>query len=500
MLATRAAGIVLPVFSLPGRQGIGTLGEAAFRFVDFLADAGQSYWQILPLGPTGYGDSPYQSCSTFAGNPYLIDLEALEQQGLLSSGDWSPALFSDHPDKIDYGALYAHRLEVLRRAFEKKKLPPDFDDFCAENQGWLPDYALFAAAKAYFHMAPLSDWPDKELTARKPEALRYYGQKLAKETRFHSFLQWLFWRQWDRLKAYAGQKNIAIIGDLPIYVSSDSVEVWVSPELFLLDHDGNPAAVAGVPPDYYSATGQLWGNPLYAWPVHKKTGYAWWLSRLAHTRRLFDVVRIDHFRGFDNYWEVPAGAPDASAGRWRMGPGLPFVKAVREAFPDLPLIAEDLGELGDEVRGFFQKTGLPGMNVLIYAFDVDGDSAYLPHNTPPGRVLYTSTHDSPTFVGWFFDEADDAQRVFAADYLRLREDEGLGWGAVKSVWASAAGLAMAPLPDVLGLGADARINTPATLGGNWSWRVRAEAFNPALAAQLRQVTETYRRAPRLPLP
>ncbi len=498
MSTSRAGGIVLPVSSLPGPYGIGSLGAQARLFVDFLRDAGQSYWQVLPLVPTGFGDSPYQSSSSFAGNPYFIDLPQLCEDGLLTREECDACDFGADIDRVDYSLLYKNRLRLLRLAFARgqTRLKSELAAFRRAEAHWLPDYALFMAVKAKFGMAALDEWPDKAIRARKPAALKAYAGELAGDAAFHEFIQYIFFTQWRALRTYANAQGVRIIGDLPIYVSRDSAEVWSRPELFLLDKDGAPRVVAGVPPDYYSETGQLWGNPIYDWPHHEKTGFAWWLSRLGHMAALFDVVRIDHFRGFCNYWEVPAGETTALKGRFRRGPGMNFVKAVRAAYPDLPVIAEDLGDLDDKVRAFFRKTGFPGMNVLVYAFDPNGDSPYLPHNTPANQVCYTSTHDSPTFLDWLTGEASPEERAFATDYLRLHDSEGLSWGALCSVWGSPGRLAMAPLQDVLGLGADARINIPATLGGeNWRWRVRSEALNDGVAGRLRHLTGTYRRLP-----
>ncbi len=496
MKLTRTGGVVLPVFSLPGPYGIGALGAYARRFVDFLKSAGQTYWQVLPLVPTGFGDSPYQSPSSFAGNPYLIDLEELCDKGWLTPDECGSFDFGADIDRVDYGLLYEHRLPLLRIAFDRAypQLKKEMAAFRKAQSHWLADYALFMAVKTKFGMVALDDWPDAALRARKPAALRAAGLELAGEVAFNEFLQYIFFSQWAALRRYANAQGVRIIGDLPIYVSRDSVEVWAHPSLFLLTDNGAPRVVAGVPPDYYSATGQLWGNPIYDWQRHAKDGFSWWLSRLRHMADCCDVVRIDHFRGFYNFWEVPAHEETALHGRFRRGPGMAFVKAVRVAFPDLPIIAEDLGDLDDKVRAFFQKTGFPGMNVLVYAFDPNGDSMYLPHNTTVDRVSYTSTHDAPSFLDWLTGEASEAERAFAADYLRLRTDEGISWGAMKSVWASPAVLAMSPLQDVLGLGADARVNIPATLSPrNWSWRVREEALNEGVAAALRHMTRTYRR-------
>lgn len=492
----RKSGLVLPVSSLPGPYGIGTFGRSARRFVDFLRDAGQSYWQVLPLGPTGFGDSPYQSCSARAGNPYLIDLEELRAEGLLTADELSRADFGDNPDRVDYEKLYEGRANILRAAFARgrEQFSKELTAFRRAESDWLTDYALYMSVKENFGMAGLDEWPDADIRRRKPAAVKQYAVRHAEDIAFHEFVQFLFYRQWTALKKYANRNGVQIIGDMPIYVSPDSVERWTEPLLFLNGPDGAPRALAGVPPDYYSETGQLWGNPLYDWAYHEKTGWRFWLARLAHTRRFFDVIRVDHFRGFYNYWAIPAGEETAMNGHWRRGPGMKFVRAIRTAFPDLPLIAEDLGDLDGAVRSFFCRTGLPGMDVLVYAFDPDGDSAYLPHNTSPNRVFYTSTHDSPTFLDWLTGEAGEAQRIMAVDYLRLRADEGFSWGAVTAVWGSAAGLAMAPLQDILGLGADARVNIPSTLGGlNWRWRVREEAINDEVAARLRGITKLYRR-------
>ena len=493
----RESGVVLHIASLPNPYGIGTLGRSAYEFVDFLHRAGQRYWQVLPLVPTGYGDSPYQSCSGAAGNPYFIDLEMLEEEGLLRSSEYTSVDFGQNPDRVDYSRLYAARLEVLRRAFARghRKHAEEMAAFSRENRAWLPDFALFMAAKVHFGMMPLSRWPDRALAEREPAALEKYGTLLKEETAFWTFLQWLFYRQWEALRAYARKSEVRLIGDLPFYVSEDSVEVWAQRELFLLDEQGAPTEVAGVPPDLYALTGQLWGNPLYDWKAHAADDFAWWRWRVRHAARFFDVLRIDHFRGFHTYWSVRAGEADARGGHWRRGPGMKLIRALTAAAPELRVIAEDLGDLEEDARAFVRRTGLPGMAVALYAFDSDADSAYLPHNVAYGQVAYTSTHDSPTFVGWLFGEATDRERDFALDYLRLNEKEGFGWGVVKAVWGSPAHIAMAPMQDILGLDNDARMNTPATLGGNWCWRVRREAYNDKVAALLRSITHTYRRAP-----
>ena len=490
----RMSGIVLPITSLPGRYGVGTMGAGARRFIDFLHSAGQRVWQILPLSPTGYADSPYQSCSAWAGNPYLIDLDTLIEDGLLTREEADGCDFGGDPDYVDYGLIYQNRLALLHKAYRRGKDGPAAEAFAEEHKGWLRDYALYMALKEHYGMIGLNKWPDKAVIAREAAALKKAGETFAEEIRFHSYAQFLFFRQWKALKAYAGERDVLIMGDLPIYVAEDSADVWSRPELFQLKGPAKPSRVAGVPPDFYSASGQLWGNPLYEWAYHEKTGYKWWKERIRHAHAFYDVIRIDHFRGFHTYWSVAAGAKTAMAGRWVKGPGLPFVDKLAAQLPPGSLIAEDLGDLGGTVKKFFADTGLPGMKVLVYAFDPDNDSDYLPHNAPKNSVCYTSTHDSPAFVDWLTGEAGERERALAAAYLRLREDEGLGWGAVKGAWGSPAYLAMAPFQDILGLGKDARINIPATVGGtNWRWRVREEALNESVAEQLLNVTKTYKR-------
>ncbi len=494
MTGKRMSGVVLPVSSLPGPFGIGTLGAYARKWIDFLAESGQRVWQILPLSPTGFGDSPYQSCSAMAGNQYLIDLDTLVEEELLTRDEIEQCNFGSDIDRIDYGLLYENRLPLLRKAFARAKNNPDIETFGKVHGRWLPDYALYMSLKEHYQMRPLALWPDKDLVARDKTALRKAFEEHSEEVSFHTFVQYLFFRQWRSLKSYAQKRGVMIMGDLPIYVAEDSAEVWTRPELFQLRAPAKPARVAGVPPDFYSATGQLWGNPLYNWEAHEKTGYKWWLWRMEHARSFYDIIRVDHFRAFYRYWSVPANAKTAAGGRWVKGPGMPLIDKLKRSLPPGSLVAEDLGDLNDNVRAFFRETGLPGMKVLIYAFDPEGDSEYLPHNVPKNSVSYTSTHDSPSFAEWLTGEASQREREFAERYLRLREEEGFHWGAVRTVWQSPSRLAMAPFQDILGLGKDARINIPATLGGNnWRWRVREEALNGDVAARLLEVTQTYRR-------
>ncbi len=491
----RSSGILLPVSALPGPFGGGTLGGSARQFIDFLAQAGQHYWQILPLVPPGGGESPYMSPSSFAGNPLYLDPELLAEDGLLTREELESARYPGSPDRVDYPWLHETRPPLLRRAWERgrEKYAGELREFLEEEADWLPDFAFFLALRAYFDGAELKDWP-APARKRDPETLERLREELSGEIAYHAFLQMLFVRQWTAVRTYAHEKGVSIIGDLPIYVSPDSAEVWGNPHLFLLDEDFVPTAQAGVPPDAFSATGQHWGNPLYDWSYHKKTGFQWWKRRCSHMARLYDVVRIDHFRAFHTYWSIPAGAEDAREGCWKKGPGMPLLKALKEV-EGLQLIAEDLGDLDDGARAFIAKSGLPGMKILVYAFDPVGESAYLPHNCPVNAVAYTGTHDTPTFVQWLFDEATEGERQYAFDYLRLREDEGFGWGAICGAWMSPCRLAIAPMQDLLGLGADARMNAPGTMGAeNWSWRVREAALNPDVAQRMRHITRTYRRS------
>ncbi|MEG0764987.1 MAG: 4-alpha-glucanotransferase [Pseudoflavonifractor sp.] len=477
----RSSGILLPVFSLPGAYGIGSMGAEARSFVDFLAASGQHFWQILPLVPPGDGNSPYMSPSSCAGSPYLIDLDTLVEEGLLTPAEAASAR-QENLDRVDYAALAEERLPLLKIAFErgKEKYLPHVAALRAEAP-WLDEYARFTALRAQLGVPPV-DWPSP---LPRPDETA---------VAFELFLQAVFFRQWRALKAYANGQGVSIIGDLPIYVSADSAEFWAHPELFQLDEKGQPSAVAGVPPDSFSATGQHWGNPLYDWAGHRDAVFDWWVARMSWVSLLYDVVRIDHFRAFHTYWSIPAGDTVATGGHWEPGPGMALIQRLQQEVPQLALIAEDLGNLGPEALDFIRHSGLPGMKVLPYAFDPEGESAYLPHNCLPDSIVYTGTHDTPTFVQWLFDEASPAERSFACAYLRLRADEGFGWGAVCGAWSSAARLAIAPMQDLLGLGKDARINAPGTIGPqNWSWRVRSAALNQDVAAHLREITRVYRR-------
>lgn len=490
----RSSGILMHLSSLPSPYGIGTLGKAAYEFADFLAAAGQRYWQVLPLGPTGYGDSPYQSCSAFAGNPYFIDLDLLCEDGLLLPEEYASLAWGDDPLTVDYGAVWANRFGVLRLAFARgwKRDREAVRVFCRENT-WVENYALFMAVKQYFGYRSIAEWEDDSIRLRTPEAAARYSSMLRTEIDFYSYIQFLFYRQWDAFREYAHSKGVFIIGDVPIYVPLDSADVWADPQLFQLDENSRPTAVAGVPPDYFSDTGQLWGNPLYDWDAMRRDGYRWWMERLRAANRLFDVIRIDHFRGLSSYWSVPYGETTAVNGRWEAGPAGDFIDVLKQNFPGLEIIAEDLGLLTDDVRTLLDYSGYPGMKVLQFAFDSKEASEYLPYRYPRRCICYTGTHDNTTAAGWFAEaSADDL--AYAEDYLGLNEQEGFHWGMIRGGMSSVAELFICQMQDYLGLGSDSRMNTPSTLGGrNWQWRVGRDALTPALAEKILRYTRLYGR-------
>ena len=488
----RCSGILMHISSLPGPYGVGTMGKNAFRFVDFLEDAGQSVWQILPLTPTGYGDSPYQSCSTFAGNHYLIDLEALVEEKLLKKEELSSIRWSWSETKADFGLLYNNRLNVLRKAYDRFAAQEELDAFCAENAGWLPDFALFMALKDRFGGKPWYQW-DKALKFRDSKAIETARQELKEEIRFFCFVQYLFYKQWNALRAYAHGKGIRIIGDVPIYVPYDSVEVWKDTQLFQLDEKLDPVSVAGCPPDAFSADGQLWGNPLYRWDVMAEDGFAWWIRRLAAAGELYDIVRMDHFRGLEAYWSIPYGDATAKGGKWIKGPGMDFVNAVKKGLPELNMIAEDLGFLTQEVVDLRDASGYPGMKVLEFAFDSRDPSDYLPHTYVSNTVCYTGTHDNMTMRQWFETATDEAVE-YATEYMNLTEKEGLVWGVIRTAYASVSDLCVIQMQDLLNLGAQARMNFPGTLSdANWTWRADDAFMSEDLAKKILNMTKLYGR-------
>ena len=487
----RESGILMHITSLPGPYGVGTMGKEAYRFVDFLKKAGQHYWQILPLTPTGYGDSPYQSFSTFAGNHYLIDLDLLIEEGLLEKSEVENRDWFWSETKTDYGRLYNNRLAVLRLAYGRFQGGEEFDSFCQENSSWLPDFALFMALKGKLNGAAWYTWEDG-LKLRDSGAIWNVRQELKDEIRFYSFVQYIFDRQWTAVRSYAHENGIKIIGDVPIYVPYDSADVWSNPELFQMDEQMNPTAVAGCPPDAFSDDGQLWGNPLYRWEDLKQDGYGWWIRRLAAAGKLYDVVRMDHFRGFEAYWSVPYGDTTAKNGRWIKGPGLDFMNTVKEKLPQISLIAEDLGFLTQEVLDLRDDSGFPGMKVLGFAFDSREPSEYLPHTYPANSVVYTGTHDNMTTRQWF-DTAPAEAVAYAREYMNITAEEGDVWGMIRTAFASVSDTCIIPMQDYLDLGGEARMNFPGTLtDANWTWRA-AEGYTDGLAEKILRLTRLYGR-------
>lgn len=489
----RESGVLLPVASLPSDYGIGCFSKEAYEFVDQLKAGGQKNWQILPLGPTGYGDSPYQSFSTFAGNPYFIDLETLIKEGLLTREECDACDFGDNAEFIDYEKIYFSRFKILRKAFERFVPDEEFETFAEENKAWLEDYALYMAIKNSLGGISWSQWP-AELKRRVPEAMEEKKKELEEEIQFIRFQQYEFTKQWTRLKKYANAQGIRIIGDIPIYVAFDSADAWANPQLFQFDEECTPIAVAGCPPDAFAATGQLWGNPLYDWEYHEKTGFAWWIQRLEYCYKLYDVVRVDHFRGFDEYYAIPYGDKTAENGKWRKGPGLELFKAVKKAMGEMSIIAEDLGYLTDSVRQLVKDTGYPGMKVLQFAFDSREESDYLPHNYEHNCVVYTGTHDNNTILGWL-DEMAPEDRLLAERYLdnRYTRKEDMPWDFIRLAMASVADLAITPIQEFLCLGGEARINRPSTLGTNWKWRLLKGQITHEVTGKMYDMTKLYGR-------
>lgn len=490
----RCCGILLHLSSLPSPYGIGTMGRAAYNFVDFLSSAGQSLWQLLPLGPTSCGDSPYQSFSSFAGNPYFIDLDMLVEDGLLVQSELDGIDWGTDPELVDYGKIYENRFKVLKIAADLgiKHDAAEFEKFVIDNRSWLPDYALFMALKRHFGMKAWFDWPDEDIRLHKPEAVGKYAELLNEDVQFFEYIQLLFFKQWDALHKYANERGVKIVGDMPIYVAMDSADVWASPEFFLLDEKNVPVEVAGVPPDYFSKDGQLWGNPLYDYDAMRRDGYGWWIRRVDGASKLCDILRIDHFRGFESFWAVPFNAETAKVGRWVKGPGMDLVGRLTSWFSDLGFIAEDLGLLTPEVHELLEQSGLPGMKVLEFAFDPTEPSNYLPHKYTQNCVCYVGTHDNAPVMAWR-DEADKAEVEFAERYLAISDAEGFNWGMIRGGMSSVASMFIAQMQDYLGLGADTRMNTPGTQFGNWRWRLKADALTPELAERLLDMVKTYGR-------
>jgi 4-alpha-glucanotransferase len=491
----RSCGILMPISSLPSPYGIGTLGKAAYEFVDFLAKAGQSWWQILPVGPTSYGDSPYQSFSAYAGNPYFIDLDMLVEDGLLYPEEISSVNWGNDPTRVDYGAIYENRYRLLELAAQRgyERDSEDIAKFTHENRGWLPDYALFMALKRRFGMRPWSEWEDAEIRLRHPSALERYRQELSPDIRLFTYIQYLFFKQWNALRDYAHENGIGIIGDMPIYVAMDSADVWAEPKNFQLDENCVPSEISGVPPDYFSEDGQLWGNPLYDWDAMKADGYNWWVRRIGGAEKLYDVLRIDHFRGLESYWSVPYGEETAKNGKWVKGPGMDLLRVLTGWYPNIEFIAEDLGYLTPEVHELLSDSGFPGMKVLEFAFDSREPSNYLPHTYTPHCVCYAGTHDNAPLKAWEY-EADPDDIALAIKYLGLNDVEGFHWGVLRGGMSSVATLFVAQMQDYLGLGREARMNTPGVSGGNWLWRMTADQITPELTEKIAEMSRIYGRS------
>lgn len=491
----RRNGMLLPIASLPSPYGIGGFSKEAYEFIDLLEETGQKLWQILPLGPTSYGDSPYQSFSTFAGNPYFIDLDTLAEKGWLTKEACEASDYGDNESYIDYGRIYNSRFVLLKQAFLNSDILSDekFTEFCKANQHWLPDYALYMALKNQNDGKSWIEW-EEEIRLRKPEAVEYYKKELEEECNFYEFLQYEFHEQWTKVKEYAHEKGIQIVGDVPTYVAFDSADTWANPELFQLDEKNLPLGVAGCPPDAFSATGQLWGNPLYNWAYHKKTGYDWWLKRIAYCFDLYDIVRIDHFRGFDEYYSIPYGDETAVNGHWEKGPGMDLFNTVKEKLGELDIIAEDLGFLTESVFQLLKDSGYPGMKVLQFAFDPSEDSDYLTYKYQRNCVVYTGTHDNDTTAGWF-EKLSDGDREVALRYMNsfYTPKEEQHWDLIALAMRSTADTCIIPVQDFLGLGSEARINMPSTLGDNWKWRMTKGAFSEELKEKIRRMTKLYGR-------
>lgn len=490
----RSSGVLLHISSLPGKYGIGDFGKYAYKFVRLLAKSKTKYWQILPLGITGFGDSPYQSFSAFAGNPYFIDLDELIERGWLSQVEVDGADLGDNPEKVDFSKLYRNKMPLLKLAYERagEGIVSELKQFLSLHEDWLPDFALYMAIKQEQGGVSWMEWP-AEYRFREPDALDAFYSTHEDEVFFWVFTQYLFFTQWGKLKKYANDRDIKIMGDIPIYVAEDGADIWSQPELYKLDDNLKPTVVAGVPPDMMSATGQLWGNPIYNWGAMKQEGYRWWIRRVEESFNLYDTVRIDHFRGFESYWEVPAGDETAENGEWVQGPGMELFSAVKNALGEKDIVAEDLGFLTEKVYGLIEDTGYPGMKVLQFGFDPGEDSEYLPHNYSKHSIAYTGNHDTQTMQGWLLD-AEGKTYKKAVDYLNLTAEEGYVNGCIRGVFASPSYLAVIPVQDLLGLGDEARFNVPSTIGDNWDWRISKGVLKKKLAKKLKRLNRLYGRS------
>lgn len=492
--AKRESGVLLHISSLPGPYGIGTLGKEAYKIIDFLKESGQTYWQMLPIGPTGFGDSPYQSFSTFAGNPYFIDLDILVEEGLLKQEELRDLSKIEDPGKVDYGFQYEKRIPILKKAYVRFQGDEEFYRFCDDNSDWLEDYALFMAIKDSRKGDPWSKWP-KPLKLREERALFEFRQTHVLELEYYKFLQFKFFQQWFALREYAKKQGIKLIGDLPIYVAQDSADAWANPQIFLFDENRDPIVVGGCPPDAFTAEGQLWGNPIYDWRALEETGYEWWIERFRFAFSMFDTLRIDHFRGFESFWAVPAESETAKRGSWQQGPGIALFKKMEEELGKQDIIAEDLGYMTREVYELRQATGYPGMKILQFAFENQGDSDYLPHNIEENSVVYTGTHDNETIIGWLQNVSEE-ELDFARRYFNLTHEETYNWGMIRGAWTSRAKIAICTMQDLLFLDNRCRMNTPGKQSGNWTWRIRPEADLGPVGQYLKSLTKISGRLPK----
>lgn len=489
----RSSGILMHIASLPGKFGIGSVGKGAYKFVDFLNKSGQKYWQILPIGHTSYGDSPYQCFSAFAGNPNFVDFELLIEERLLNENDYNNINFGIEEDKIDYSTIFLERQKIFKIAFNnfKKIQCNEFEIFKEKNSFWLKEYSLYMSVKEHFELKSWQEW-DEDIRTRETLALEKYKFMLSERIEYWSFIQYEFFKQWEKLKSYANKKGISIIGDIPIYVAEDGSDIWSNPKMFKMDKNLKPTVVSGCPPDMFSSTGQLWGNPIYNWDEMDKDNYSWWILRIKESFKLYDVVRIDHYRGFEAYWEVPYGDKTAENGKWVKGPNIKLINAIKGELGNLNIIAEDLGFLTEDFARFKEASGYPGMKILQFAFGGD-DSEYLPHNYEKNCVAYTGTHDNDTIKGWLEHSGSREEVKNAKKYIPLTRGEGYNLGFIRGVWSSVSYLAIAPMQDFLNLGNNARINLPSTLGGNWQWRIKEEQLSKNLAKRIYELTKRYGR-------
>lgn len=493
----RGSGILMHISSLPGEMGIGDLGKSAYEFINFLKSSNQKFWQILPLGPTGYGNSPYQSFSSFAGNPYFIDLESLKEKGFLKEEDLEELKNKNNSKSVDYGFIYLEKMRVLRKAYDNycflnKRF--DMKNFKKENEFWLEDYSLYMVLKKKFDYKSWEEWPT-EFKNRESKILNEEKEKQKKEIEFYIFLQYVFYFQWGELKKYSKLNGVKIIGDLPIFVALDSSDIWANSEMFLLDENKKPLKVSGCPPDFFSEKGQLWGNPLYDWDKMKKDKFTWWISRVKHCFKLYDVVRIDHFRGFEAYWEIPINSEDATGGAWKKGPGIDLFREIENSLGKKDIIAEDLGFISSEVKELLLETGFPGMKVLLFAFDSKTDSDYLPHKYNKNSIAYIGTHDNDTVVGWYEDASIDDKNYCNKYFeeLNLIRSQEINWKFIEAAWSSNSVVSIVQMQDLIGLDNLARMNKPATDNGNWSWRLENKFITKELSQRLKEITTIFNR-------